>query len=145
MIDFIFLFVTVCPDGWVNAWSVNLGCLFFETSKYISWTEAKQHCESLNNGNAHLIEIFSDEQMTFLVNTNEIKQKTYWWTGLNNEESSNEFKWDHSKLKLNFTLTWYPGYPKKKANSHVRLNVSNGNYKWVDLQGDTNHPICQFP
>ena len=146
----LFQFVTECPGGWVDARSVNLGCLYFDFNiNSISWPNAKQHCENLNYGtfphDTHLIEIFSDEQMTFLKNTNEIKQGSKWWNGLNNYENSNEFIWSHSKLKLNFTPPWMTSYPKKRENSHVIMQQNGNNYEWYDTQGDSLlYPICQF-
>ena len=91
-----------------------------------------------------MIEIFSDEQMTFLKNTDEIKQNTWWWNGLNNYENSNEFIWSHSKLKLNFTPPWGSGEPNKNPNSNERMYQNGNNYRWYDTQGDQIHPICQF-
>ena len=145
----LFQFVTACPGGWVDAREVNLGCLYFDFNiNSISWPNAKQHCENLNYGtfphDTHLIEIFSDEQMTFLKNTDEIKQDTWWWNGLNNYENSNEFIWSHSKLKLNFTPPWGSGEPNKNPNSNVRMYHNGNNHEWRDIQSYSTHPICQF-
>ena len=144
----LFQFVTECPGGWVDARSVNLGCLYFDFNiNSINWPNAKKHCENLNYGtfphDTHLIEIFSDEQITFLKNTDEIKTGQ-WWNGLNNYENSNEFIWSHSKLKLNFTPPWGYGEPNKNSNSNVLMYQNGNNFRWYDTNADHIHPICQF-
>ena len=53
-----------CPEEWVDARSVSLGCLFFE-EKAMSWWDALLACR-LRSKDAILVEVFKDEQLDYL-------------------------------------------------------------------------------
>ena len=55
-----------CPKGWINAQNLNMGCLNFNGTKSMAWNDAQDFCHSLNI-NSHLVEIFSEEQQSFMV------------------------------------------------------------------------------
>ena len=53
-----------CPDGWVDARSVSLGCLFFE-GKTMSWWDAHFACRRRSK-DAILLEVFKVEQLDYV-------------------------------------------------------------------------------
>merc|ERR1712004_912170 len=53
-----------CPDKWLDASFVEMGCLFFNNTLEVSWEEANGICQM--NSNSTLVDIQSDMQMGFL-------------------------------------------------------------------------------
>merc|ERR1712156_876664 len=53
-----------CPDKWLDASFVEMGCLFFNNTLEVSWEEANVICQM--NSNSTLVDIQSEMQMDFL-------------------------------------------------------------------------------
>ena len=74
-----------CPEFWEPADSVGLGCLLFRGySGKITWTEAKNYCENVQN--ATLIEIQTEDQLAFIetylfIFEDILPYPNAWWTG----------------------------------------------------------------
>ena len=83
-----------CPNGWLDARILNMGCLNFNGTKSMAWNDAQDFCHSLNI-NSHLVEIFSEEQQQFMV-IQALLYEEYsgkarnWWIGLTDEESEGQ-------------------------------------------------------
>ena len=82
---FILWFFLGCPSGWVNGWSVNLGCLKFDSTA-ASYSNSKTLCTSL--GASYPVEIFNQDQQDFiksyansLVSAGTIAGTHGWWIG----------------------------------------------------------------
>ena len=58
-----------CPKHWVDTgyYGLRMGCINLNGTKSMAWNDAQDFCHSLNI-NAHLVEIFSEEQQQFMVN-----------------------------------------------------------------------------
>merc|ERR1712156_615982 len=73
-----------CPEKWLDASFVEMGCLFFNnTAPSADWEEANVICEKYSN--ATLVDIQSEMQMSFLqmeldVIANAEGTKHHWWT-----------------------------------------------------------------
>ena len=55
-----------CPKDWIDAQNLKMGCINLNGTKSMAWNDAQDFCHSLNI-NAHLVEIFSEEQQQFMV------------------------------------------------------------------------------
>ena len=55
-----------CPKDWIDAQNLKMGCINLNGTKSMAWNDAQDFCHSLNI-NAHLVEIFSEEQQQFIV------------------------------------------------------------------------------
>merc|ERR1719402_427219 len=53
-----------CPEHWIHASLVDMGCLLFNSTYYYAWEGANVYCQSVEN--ASLVEITTSEQMEFL-------------------------------------------------------------------------------
>ena len=51
----------VCPEGWLDARFINLGCLFFERT-YMYWWDAQIACHGKD---AFLMEVLNKEQLNW--------------------------------------------------------------------------------
>ena len=57
-----------CPPGWRDGASVGLGCLLFSAETGMNWNDASDFCKTgTGQVRAHLIEIFTSEQMDFMM------------------------------------------------------------------------------
>merc|ERR1711936_1224781 len=72
----------VCPDKWVDATFVDMGCLYFNSSAALPWDETNSLCQMTSN--ATLVEIRTEMQMAFLqmeLNVLADHEGTrHWWT-----------------------------------------------------------------
>ena len=75
-----------CPDGWLDASFVNMGCLLLESSSgelgNLTWSLAEDWCQDLGGA---LVEIKDEEQFEFLrlqlqLVEEEEGEERYWWT-----------------------------------------------------------------
>ena len=75
-----------CPDGWLDASFVNMGCLLLERSSgelgNLTWSLAEDWCQDLGGA---LVEIEDGEQFEFLrlqlqLVEEEEGEERYWWT-----------------------------------------------------------------
>merc|ERR1712109_320119 len=72
-----------CPDKWLDASFVEMGCLFFNNTAAVDWEEANVICKEYSN--ATLVDIQSEMQMGFLqMELNVVEgiegTKHNWWT-----------------------------------------------------------------
>ena len=93
-----------CLDGWVDARSVGLGCLLADMDDAnVNEPAAETVCKNFGEG-GRLLEIFNEEQMTFLqAYLGQVEEEwgepedgpgfIWWWTGLNDMEVEGEFVW----------------------------------------------------
>ena len=49
-----------CPNGWIDGSLVSLGCLYFDHSQPLAWSQAAKSCQQQQPG-AKLVEILTSE------------------------------------------------------------------------------------
>ena len=90
-----------CLDGWVDARSVGLGCLLADMDDAnVNEPAAETVCKNFGEG-GRLLEIFNEEQMTFLqAYLGQVEEEweiedgwIWWWIGLNDKETEGQFVW----------------------------------------------------
>merc|ERR1711936_611519 len=66
-----------CKGSWLDASSVGMGCLLFNSTEKFTWMEASQYCKSQYIGNSStLVEVLTEEQMDFLTSALRIIEAT---------------------------------------------------------------------
>ena len=144
-----------CPTYWVDATEVDMGCLWFNFKTSMAWESAQDYCRTLNitiPKEAHLVEIYSQEQQDFL----ELKFFEFefvyglqrnWWTGLTDDLFEGRWLWSFSLIQANFT-NWYTSRPIEDTRyNYVYMDYAPAyGYTWVDQAGSSwkYYPICQF-
>jgi hypothetical protein len=84
-----------CPDHWVDASFLDLGCLMFNGSKNYTWEEANNYCQT--DQNATLVEIETEVQLSFLRSQLELLADNGashdWWTAGNDIGREGDWYW----------------------------------------------------
>ena len=95
---------TDCPEGWVEAGSVGLGCLLADISTAdLNQTQAQAVCQSYGQA-GRLVEITTRDQITFLQTfLTEVELEwgesdygpgfIWWWLGLTDQEVEGQWVW----------------------------------------------------
>ena len=133
-----------CPNGWVQATFVNLGCLLFNSTVSYTWEEAYKYC--YENENATLVEFMTEEQMDFLwMEMNvlaEHESMHHWWSGASDLGREGEWIWMNSLYPVP-DFAWSPAQP----NGGIRENCM---YLYPSYAGGEDntclagyYPICQ--
>ena len=146
-----FIYILECPKStsnmaWIDAHAVKLGCVGFSktksyrSSRYGRYTLAKDVCKKANS-NAHLIEIFNDNQSKFLKSEKVRKQvrtqigidtytcyhgSGFWWIGA--ELKSGDWYWQHSNKRVTY-WSKIGGSQYSKSNRYVMMWISRT--KWL--------------
>ena len=155
--------------AWIDARAVKLGCVGFSkiksyrSSRYGS-PLAKDVCKKANS-NAHLIEIFNDNQSKFLKSEKVRKQvRTHigidsfihrtWWIGakLKNLHGMRVWYWQHSKKQVTYwSHIGYNGHSTNRRYPYGCLYLSKtrayfGKAGWSGSRSGVNpdYPICQI-
>ena len=116
----------------------------------MSWHDAQNFC---NSENAHLVEIFSQEQQDYMVmKAFEAELLTgserEWWIGLTDDNSEGRWFWINSPRPAEF-LPWGVWQPDGDNKANFGAMFAGFDYRWTDetsafeYRGGA-HPICQF-
>ena len=84
--------LTSCEKGWSDGASVGLGCLYFERGESMTYSAAKQYC---NTRHSDLLELEAEDQMEYVGRLISIGGKT-WWGGASDEDQEGEWAWQVS-------------------------------------------------
>ena len=85
--------VIECPLGWIDGRSAGLGCLYFTTDQKRTWQDSKTLCATMHD--SHLVEIFNDNQQSFINQEASKIGSYYWWIGLTDDAVEGIWRWDH--------------------------------------------------
>merc|ERR1712126_593339 len=104
-----------CPSGWVDASFVDMGCLFFNSTKALaSWDDSASMCQ-MATPNASLVEILNETQMAFVQMNIELLEAheapRHWWTGATDVGINGRWIWAPSSTPVE-DFIWHTGYPK---------------------------------
>ena len=152
-----------CPDStsnivWIDGSSVNLGCIGFMRIKTRP-SQAEAACKTVNP-TSHLIEIFNEEQVRFLM-TFEVRSRVedsigvscsgsnyaYWWIGA--QLKSGTWYWIHSNQKVSYVsnIGFSGGSNFHKDNPYGVMSLTDQKGFWWDSD-DSNYskynPLCQL-
>ena len=143
--------------AWIDASSVKLGCIGFSKTKAVRNSRygsplAKDVCKKANP-NAHLIEIFNDNQSKFL-KSEKVRKQVRTHIGI---DSYGHYDWIGAKLKNG---VWYWQHSKKRVTYWARIGGNgygtNSRYPYGCMYlsktsvyyhnhcGYTQYPICQI-
>lgn len=135
-----------CPDKWLDASFVEMGCLFFNNTAAVDWEEANVICKEYSN--ATLVDIQSEMQVGFLqmeldVIANAEGTEHNWWTA--GTDLGREGHWYWATEVGDFVWSWSSDNP----DSGTAENCLYLNYDWGYEGGDadcdgTFYPICQM-
>ena len=142
-----------CPDGWLDASFIGMGCLLFH-SENMSWVDGAVFCGA---NNSHLLEIEQQYELDFVVATLEFLEvetgaEDYWWTGGTDVHSEGTWYWAHS-FKSVQEFVWSGSYLPGSSYNYLCLAPTKG-YKGASCFSATSvdddsfsfypKPICQM-
>ena len=138
-----------CPDKWLDASFVEMGCLFFNNTAAADWEEANVICKEYSN--ATLVDIKTEMQMGFLqmeldVIANAEGASHNWWTAGTDLGREGEWYWATTLTDVgDFVWHWNSDNPDSgTAENCLYLNCDWG-YEGGDADCDgTFYPICQM-
>jgi len=119
-----------CAEGWVDALTIGMGCLYL-LQEPLTWEDAGKQCKSM--GGAHLVEIDNEEQLAFLQQGLNFAEGThyttahYWWTAANDKTEEGDWVWANSDFSVESFL-WAESEP------------NNCDYDW--MAGCTGEENC---
>merc|ERR1711962_1894506 len=98
-----------CPDHWLDASFMEMGCLFFNNTAPVSWEEAYISCKKYSN--ATLVEIQSEMQMSFLqmeldVIANAEGTTHNWWTAGTDVGREGQWYWATTLTDVGDFVWW---------------------------------------
>ena len=141
-----------CPDGWLDASFVNMGCLLLDQSSgklgNYTWDLANNWCRGFGGT---LVEIENEEQLEFLrlqlqVVEEELGEERYWWTSGTDAEVDGVWLWASSLSPVE-EFIWGEDFPTDWLEDFNCLELCpycNG-YKGANFDCDTSrHPVCQI-
>ena len=141
-----------CPDGWLDASFVNMGCLLLDASSgklgNYTWSLANNWCRGFGGA---LVEIENEEQLEFLrlqlqLIEEEVGEERYWWTSGTDAEADGEWLWASSLSPVE-EFVWGDEFPTDWLEDFNCLELCPycNEYKGANFDCDTSrHPICQI-
>ena len=160
---------TACPDKWVDASHVGMGCLFYDweegrvASSYLSAVTSctqgpyGEFCPICGTGTGHLVEILTLEQHQYIKNTLNMMENgntKQFYTAATDMNSEGVWYWSHSRLDVE-EFVWQAGWPQYQQYSmygtlHKPCPDTCPEYEWTlrDVPeywngGSGFYPFCQ--
>ena len=137
-----------CPDKWLDASFVEMGCLFFNNTAAVDWEEANVICEKYSN--ATLVDIQTEMQMGFLqmeldVIANAEGAAHHWWAAGTDVGREGEWYWATTLTEVgDFVWTSHENAASNTAENCLMLEPGWG-YEGRDWTCDSTwYPICQL-
>merc|ERR1712004_296194 len=128
-----------CPDKWLDASFVEMGCLFFNNTAAVDWEEANVICEKYSN--ATLVDIQSEIQMGFLQMELDVIASVegtphYWWTAGTDVGREGRWFWVTTLTEVE-DYVWYDSYPTLSNNQNCLALHPTWEYFGFDI-------ICDY-
>ena len=136
-----------CPEFWLDASLEGLGCLSFNTSLALTYSEAKDMCKRIHYA-GHLVEILSEDQQEYMVKiTQALEESTgsvyNWWIGLTDEDTEGQWHWSYSENEAGYT-GWCPDFEPSNNPTVNCARLLPNEYCWTETSCMIPHyPICQ--
>ena len=146
---------TLKGQGWEDGRSVGLGYLWFEKDAHLTHSEAVKFCEKKHG---HLIEIDSQAQLDYVVNTLKIISKNVrvfplgfshakgWWGGATDEDKEGTWLWEESGAPVqSFVWGTNPQQPNSHGDEDNFCFLDWTGFKGNDVAGTHKmYPLCQY-
>ena len=141
-----------CPDGWLDASFVSMGCLLLDQSSgklgNYTWDSANNWCRGFGGA---LVEIGNEEQLEFLrlqlqLFEEEVGEERYWWTSGTDAEVDGVWLWASSLSPVE-EFIWGDDFPTDWLEDFNCLELCPycNEYKGANFDCNTSrHPICQI-
>merc|ERR1712004_834738 len=136
-----------CPEKWLDASFMEMGCLFFNNTAGGSWEEAYISCKKYSN--ATLVEIQSEMQMGFLkmeldVIANAEGTKHHWWTAGTDVGREGQWYWATTLTEVG-DFVWKTSEPNNGITFNCLYLDYGSGYEGRDQPCDNAamNPICQ--
>merc|ERR1712156_430732 len=135
-----------CPDKWLDASFMEMGCLFFNNTAAVDWEEANVVCKLTPN--ATLVDIQSEMQMGFLqMELNMVEgiegAKHSWWLAGTDVGIEGQWFWVTTLTEVG-DFVWHSGEPNSGTVNNC-LGLSYGGYEGYDYNCESAlYPICQI-
>merc|ERR1712126_787768 len=136
-----------CPEKWLEASFMDMGCLYFNSTKDLNWEDANSICQM--NSNSTLVDISTEVQMGFLqmeldVIANAEGTTHYWWTAGTDVGIEDRWFWATTLTAVD-DFVWETGHPRQTLNWNCLALHPDYGYLGYDESCDTvRYPICQL-
>ena len=138
-----------CPDKWLDASFVDMGCLHFNTTQdLVTWEKANALCQM--SSNSTLVDISTEVQMGFLqmeldVMANAEGTTHQWWTAGTDLGIEGRWIWATTLTAVEdfIWIDGYPRYPAPYANC-LSLEPTCGYLGYDEGCSALRFPICQL-
>merc|ERR1719341_1661169 len=130
-----------CPEKWLDASFVDMGCLFFNATMDVTWEDANAICQ---RSNSTLVDISTEVQMGFLqmeldVIANAEGTTHYWWTAGTDLGIEGRWIWATTLTAVEDFVWKDSSYPRSNLNWNcLSLHPSFG-YLAFDIMCDTKY------
>merc|ERR1712051_1161555 len=107
-----------CPDKWVDATFVDMGCLYFNSTEALTWDDASSMCQM--GSNSTLLEITTEMQLAFIqmelaVIEDHEDAHNFWWTAATDVGINGQWIWITSLTAVE-DFMWFSGFPDSNDN-----------------------------
>ena len=137
-----------CPNKWLDASLMDMGCLFFNATKSMTWVDANIVCQTTPN--ATLVDIATEVQMGFLqmeldVIANAEGTTHSWWTAGTDVGLNGRWIWATTLTNVG-DFVWQNAYPSSNTNNNCLMLYPSYGYLAVNYPCDdaSRYSICQL-
>ena len=140
-------------QGWEDGRDVGLGYLWFEKEAQLTHAEAVSFCKMRNS---RLVEIHSQAQLDFVINTLKIRSKNArvfklgyshakgWWGGASDKDMEGTWLWEESRKPVR-KFVWGSKQPNSHGNEDYFAFLDWTGLKGNDVAGTHKmYPLCQY-
>merc|ERR1711915_178885 len=134
-----------CKSGWLDATTVGLGCLLFNSTSKMTWLAANEYCQKED---ARLVEVETEAQFDFLKMEldfvdNQVSRH-YWWTSGTDIGREGNWYWTGTLTSVG-SFVWSADQPNEGVGGDCLYLIHSDGY----LAGDSacsksRNAICQI-
>ena len=122
---------------WFDGAFLNFGCLGFNRQGH-TWDVAKNFCANLG---AHLVEVYSENQVQFLIQkAGEVGGGSFLTGG---KFKHGAWYWDYSNKRVNSVITSKINFTNQSNDPNTHISFSSNN-QWYLGTGKNWYTVCQY-
>merc|ERR1712198_471818 len=119
-----------CPDKWLDASFMDMGCLYFNSTEGLTWDDANSMCAM--SSNSTLVDIATEVQMGFLqmeldVIANAEGTSHLWWTAGTDVGINGRWFWATTLTPVE-EYVWYTSFPNSRKDYNCLALHSSFSY-----------------